>query len=243
MKTVLSFRRVFVGTWLAAFPLLLVLWYYPVVTHRLRVETLIVALFILGGALIMVWKYCKVRWLVMGLYVAVAIFLIFPGRQVNRAELRDAYGEAMKSYEGTRYVWGGESCTGIDCSGLIRKGWEDALMHEGILTFNSSLIRESNWLYWNDTTAKVMGEGYLGRTVPVATCSSLNTLDYTLVQPGDLAVTEDGSHIVAYLGNKTWIAADPGVGRVTTFTVPEKHNGYFWMPMQIVRWKILADKN
>jgi len=38
-----------------------------------------------------------------------------------------------------------------------------------------------------------------------------------------------------------WIAADPGAGKVTTFTIPEPKNAYFFTPMRIVRWKTLAE--
>jgi len=69
--------------------------------------------------------------------------------------------------------------------------------------------------------------------------ASLKSLDYSLLMPGDLAVTADGDHVMAYLGNQTWIAADPGVGKVTTFTIPEHKNAYFSTPMRVVRWKIL----
>jgi hypothetical protein len=57
--------------------------------------------------------------------------------------------------------------------------------------------------------------------------------------PGDLAVTTSGDHVLAYLGEKEWIAADPGERKVTKFTIPEKKNAYFYTPMRIVRWRIL----
>lgn len=60
--------------------------------------------------------------------------------------------------------------------------------------------------------------------------------------PGDLAVTLSGIHVMAYLGDNTWIGADPGEGRVTQFTVPDKKNSYFATPMRIVRWTALEGK-
>lgn len=53
-------------------------------------------------------------------------------------------------------------------------------------------------------------------------------------------MTPSGIHIMAYLGGKTWIEADPAVGRVCQFTVPEQVNGYFSTPMNIVRWTVLG---
>ena len=45
-------------------------------------------------------------------------------------------------------------------------------------------------------------------------------------------------HILAYLGDRQWIEADPGVHRVITVTVPTE-NGWFHGPMKILRWQIL----
>ncbi len=107
-------------------------------------------------------------------------------------------------------------------------------------TLKPGLVREGIWVYWHRTTAKVLGEGDLGRTYAVTTCTNLNALDYSLLMPGDLAVTASGDHIMAYLGDKTWIAADPGEGKVARFVIPELRNAYFSTPMRIVRWKILS---
>jgi len=242
MKNTVSLKSVFIGLWLAAFPLVIILWYYPVITFRIRVETLLMALFIVVGSICATWKYTKVRWPLIAFYVTAVVFLVFPVQPPrDRSALRTAYGDALKAYSGTRYVWGGEGRFGIDCSGLVRKGLEDALASQGFSTLNPALVRESNSLYWNDTTAKVIGDGYSGRTGLVTTCPSLNSLDYSLLLPGDLAVTMNGVHVMAYLGDKTWIAADPGEGKVTRFVIPEKTNAYFSMPMNIIRWKILTD--
>jgi hypothetical protein len=59
------------------------------------------------------------------------------------------------------------------------------------------------------------------------------------VLPGDLAVTRSGVHIMAYLGNKRWIEADPAAGSVITITAPSANNSWFHTPMNIVRWGIL----
>jgi hypothetical protein len=115
------------------------------------------------------------------------------------------------------------------------------LAKRGILAFDPAAVRQAISLYWHDTNARVIGEGYFGRTVFVTTCTNLNTLDYASLQPGDLAVTTGGDHIMAYLGDKTWIAADPGPGKVTEFHIPEERDPYFSTSMRIVRWKLLAD--
>jgi hypothetical protein len=218
-----------------------VLWYFPYVDNPIRIATWSAIFVALAGTVFFAWRNRGLRWLVLAAYVAVLLFLVWPShRPVDRAALQSNYCTALKSYLGSRYVWGGQGCIGIDCSGLVQKGMMDALATQGIVHADPALARQSLSLYWHRTTARVLGQGFAGRTIAVTTCPSLNTLDYTLVQPGDLAVTAGGDHVMAYLGDRTWIAADPGVGKVTTFTIPEKTNAYFFTPMRIVRWKVLA---
>ena len=241
MRTYLSRPRLF-RTWLGLPPILVVLWYFPVIDFPVRVLTWTVGVFLLIGGLVFAWRFPIVRWLLMGLYTLGVLFVIWPThRPSDAATLRIQYCEALKSYLGCRYIWGGESCTGIDCSGFVRKGLEDALAERGICSLNPNALRQGISLYWHDTNARVIGEGYAGRTKFVTKCSNLNVLDYSLLQPGDLAVTTGGDHVMAYLGDKTWIAADPGPGKVTEFHIPEKTDPYFSTGMNIVRWTILSD--
>jgi hypothetical protein len=188
-----------------------------------------------------VWRFRIFRWVLIALYAFSVLFILLPSHPPeNRSILRDSYCNALNSYLGCRYVWGGVGYFGIDCSGFVQKGLEDGLVTRGLVTLNPSLVREGIWVYWHRTTAKVLGEGNHGRTYTVTTCPTLNALDYSLLMPGDLAVTSAGDHVLAYLGDKTWIAADPGEGKVTRFVIPELKNAYFSTPMRIVRWKILS---
>lgn len=240
MSITLSKRGLFC-IWLALFPAFFILWYFPIINFPIRAVSCAVALLILIGSVFFAWKFRVLRLLLIVVYILVALFLVWPShRLVDRAALRSEYCEALKSYSGCRYVWGGEGYLGIDCSGFVRKGLEDALVIRGFSTLDPALVRESVSLYWHDTTAEVMGNGYAGRTYTITTCRTLNTLDHSLLQPGDLAVTTSGVHVMAYLGNQTWIAADPGENKVTTFTIPEQKNAFFFTPMKIVRWKVLA---
>jgi hypothetical protein len=116
---------------------------------------------------------------------------------------------------------------------------EDALTTRAITGHNPAALRSALSLYWHDTNARVIGEGYGGRTREITNCANLNVLDYSQLQAGDLAVTSGGDHIMAYLGDKTWIAADPGLGKVAEFHIPEKTDPYFWTGMRIVRWTVL----
>jgi hypothetical protein len=240
MKIRLTRSMVFL-LWMASFPVAMVLWYFPYVDFPIRVATWTAAFVAVAGAVFFAWRRPLVRWALLAVYLLMVLFLAWPSaRAVDRTSLRSEYCSALKAYVGTHYVWGGQGRLGIDCSGLVQKGMMDALATQGLEHADPAFVRQSLSLYWHRTTAKVLGQGFAGRTVPVTTCLMLNTLDYSLVEPGDLAVTDGGDHVMAYLGDRTWIAADPGAGSVRTFTIPEKTNVYFSSPMRIMRWKVLA---
>jgi len=237
-----SLLRVLRVLWFATFPLFLWFWYAPVITMRIRLITLALFLCFTLGALVLFWSKRIVRWVLVCLYVLLTAFIVLPYHPpVNRSNLRAQYCKSLECYTGCKYVWGGEGRFSMDCSGLVRRGLEDALVIQGFRTCNPPLVREGVWLYWHDTTAKVIGEGYEGRTHHILATPDLNDLDYSLLKPGDLGVTTSGIHIMAYLGNKSWIAADPGAMKVTVFKIPEKMNPYFSTPMNIVRWQVLEN--
>lgn len=234
----------FLSTSLLLFPILfLCCWYSPVINVTVRYATILFGLLSLCGLL---FAIRKTRWqfrTALGLLVLAVLFLALPASPPNNRDgLRTAYAEAMQSYLGCPYMWGGEGRFGIDCSGLVRRGMEDALVQQGLLHLNPFLVRQGLSLWWHDTTAREIGRGYVGRTHIVTNCRSLNELDHSLLRPGDMAVTTSGVHVMGYIGNKTWIAADPDAEKVVTFTIPEKDNAYFLSPMNIVRWRILEDQ-
>jgi len=242
MFIALSIRRVLIGLWMALFPLLLFLWFFPVVSFSSRVAIVTVVFFIVVGSILFSWRAVALRWSLIGFYVLTTFFVLFPSHPGSgRFELRTLYSDVLASYSGCPYVWGGEGRLGMDCSGLVRRGLQDALIEYGFRTWNPYWIRKGISIWWHDTTAQGLGSGYGGRTREVMTCRTLNDVDYTSLMPGDLAVTTSGIHVMAYLGNKIWIGADPGEMRVTRFVIPEENNSYFSVPMKIMRWKILED--
>ncbi len=240
---IMRVARLFLSASLCLFPILFLLfWYSPIVNIPIRAATVIFGILTVFGLLFAVRKKQWIFTTLSSLCVIVLIFLALPTRPPqHRVELRTAYINAMRSYLNCPYMWGGEGRFGIDCSGLMRRGLEDALVRQGLVGFNPLLIRQGLSLWWHDTTAREMGRGYKGRTRLIATCPSLNEFDHSQLQPGDMAVTTSGVHVMAYLGNGQWIAADPSPGKVVTFTIPEKENSYFSTPMNLVRWRILED--
>jgi len=167
-------------------------------------------------------------------------WLCVPGRSGDPAVLRQTYVRCLKKYEGTRYVWGGENRLGIDCSGLVRKGLINANIRTGLHTLNPRLVRAALYLWWYDCSAKALRDEYRDYTVRLTQAQSINDIPPCSVLPGDLAITSDGSHVLAYLGGKTWIEADPNEMKVITVGIPSD-NMWFKTPVHLVRWSQLLE--
>jgi len=236
----LSLRGVLFGLWLALFPLLAFLLEWPENSQRLRVGILIVTAVLLGGALAFSRRLPPLFYSLLALFSVAILFMSLPGRTPDSIALSAAYLSALRSYERVPYVWGGETGWGIDCSGLMRRSLECAFVREGLRTANPASIRAAIDLWWNDTTAREIGRGYDGRTALVTSCPSLKSLHSPLVQPGDMAVTDSGTHVMAYLGADQWIGADPLEEKVTIFSAPTTTSGWFTCPMNVVRWQRLS---
>jgi len=170
------------------------------------------------------------------LAIIVIFYLIFPGRNYDTEKLRKAYVDTLMNYEGTRYVWGGENKLGIDCSGLVRQGLIYANIKIGILEINPDLIREGILLWWYDCSAKALLDGYRQKTRLLASAQSINELDHSILLLGDIAVTSDGIHVLAFVGDSTWIEADPYEKKTIKVRVPVKNNFWFKVPIHILRW-------
>jgi hypothetical protein len=172
----------------------------------------------------------------------VAIPLLLPGGEIDPVALRQDYVRRMNDFEGTKYYWGGESSRGIDCSGLPRRAYRDALLAYGIRHGNGRAFRGYLEQWWFDASARALGEGYRSYTSPIGTSGTIRTMDYEALLPGDLAVTTSGLHILAYAGEGRWIQADPGIGAVATFDGRKDENGWFSVPVKTHRWRHLTQQ-
>jgi hypothetical protein len=211
---------------------------FPLGTGQTRAAGITLLAVVWFGLIALSWRHRRVRFGLLGFTAIILIFLALPARSPpDRASLRSAYVSGLLRYDGVPYYWGGESPKGIDCSGLIRRGLIDSSFIRGIQTLDSGLVRFAIGLWWHDCTAQDFGEGH-GLTSRLFSISSINALDHSTILPGDLAVTSNGAHILAFLGANCWIEADPGVGRVITVFVPSKDNIWFQERMNIVRWNI-----
>ena len=232
------FRKPLLAFWLLLWPLLLSLLLCPIRLGALHLGIVICVLLLWGGALFLGFSHKLVRFLCFAL-VLLAACLLLPGRPADPNALRRAYTASLLRYEGTKYLWGGGNAHGIDCSGLVERGLIDADFAQGLSTANPHLLRAGLSLWWYNRSAKALGEGYRGDTSLRLTTPSLNTLDYSQLLPGDIAVTTSGAHTLAYLGNRIWIEADPNLlygDSVITVQTPAR-NAWFRLPMRILRWR------
>ncbi len=164
--------------------------------------------------------------------------LFLDGRPVDAASFQRRFVENLEAQVGRSYYWGGESVSGVDCSGLPRRAYRAA----GWMSLNPALWREAidNWLF--DASASAMKVGYRGKTVPVGLAvAAIVEIDHSRLKPGDLAVTENGIHMLVYLGEHRWIQADPGKMEVIVEDSRETGNHWMQTPVEILRWRILAE--
>lgn len=167
------------------------------------------------GLVIVCWR----KWRPVGygllLLGVVGIALPFlPGERPDVWRVRTDYVAALRSFQGCRYVWGGEGRLGIDCSGLPRRAWRNALVREYVRTWNGALIRDALENWWFDASARALSRGYRGYTMPLDARGKIRTMSYAHLTPGDLAATDSGVHTLTFLGGQEWIQADSEPGRV-----------------------------
>jgi hypothetical protein len=232
-------QRIWFRFWIVLWPLSVCLFFYPINSLLIRVGLLASLLGVWAGCFLFGRRnkiFCAALLLLTFLIVG---FLICPGKDYDRKQLRDAYVRALRSYEGTRYIWGGEDMLGIDCSGLVRAGLIKATFKEGLLTFNPRLTRFALSLWWHDASAEALGQEYRQQTRRLFATSSINELDQNKAVPGDIAVTTSGIHVLAYLGDSKWIEADPNLGKVVIVQVPARTNLWFQEHVNVLRWSEL----
>jgi cell wall-associated NlpC family hydrolase len=178
------------------------------------------------------------RWaavVLLALGLAAITFACLPGRSIDSTRLRETYVRSLTQYMGSPYVWGGESRFGMDCSGLVRRGLIDANVRLAAVTLNPAYLRAALRLWWHDCSALALRDGYRGFTAPVLTAESIDAIPDASILPGDIAVTSNGVHVLAYLGQSEWIEADPGVMEVIRVKTPSE-NVWFHVPIHVLRW-------
>jgi len=195
-----------------------------------------------AGLLILTWRW-KPMWIaLLTVPLLLAIPFILPGSRIEGKEVRDDYVRRLVKMEGTKYIWGGESHRGIDCSGLPRRALRDALLAYGIRHANGKAFRAYLEQWWFDASARALGEGYRHYTQPIGRNGTIREMDYSKLLPGDLAVTLSGIHVLVYMGEERWIQADPGIGRVALLNGRKDENEWFNTPVTVHRWQLISQQ-
>jgi hypothetical protein len=228
-------QRILAATWFADLAGILVAMAYPVSIGIIR-------LFVVAGILTLwllaIFLTRHIKWLtytILALGLIAGVFALLPGRAIDPDSLQSEYLKQLKRYNGTPYVWGGENGRGIDCSGLVRRALINSHLLFALKSGNSKSLRAGLNLWWYDCSARALREQYRDFTSPVFSAQSINAIAASSLLPGDIAVTSDGVHVLAYLGNQQWIEADTGILKVIIVSVPSD-NAWFTVPVQIMRW-------
>lgn len=233
-------QRLLFACWFAVLIAVVVVIAHPASIGILRVfiAAAIPILWLVGIVLLRRIKQLAVSVFVLGL--AGILFALLPGRPIESATLRQTYTSHLRRYENAPYVWGGENRRGIDCSGLVRRALITSYTQLAITTLNPHAVRTAIDMWWHDCTARALRDRYRNFTTPLFAAPAINSITHSLLMPGDIAVTSNGCHVLAYLGDHQWIEADPGILRVVTVTVPTD-NMWFTVPVHIMRWTEMTE--
>ncbi len=226
-------RRYALYAWIVLWALLSGLVLYPISISLIRalIVVCVVALAILP--ILLAWPSRHWRYAAFLPLLAVALIAAWPAGSGPRAA---SYARALRAYLGVRYLWGGENGFGIDCSGLLRRAYIRAAILEGIRGCDPGEIHSGLAVWWHDCSARELRDGYGGRTSMTGVSGRIDAFADADLSVGDLAITADGRHCLAYLGDREWIEADPDVSHVVICRPPDATVRWLSVPVTMVRW-------
>ena len=180
-------------------------------------------------------------YVIAGAAALLGIWATVGAREPSVSALRQAYLGTLQSFDGVPYVWGGETRSGIDCSGLARVALWQAMLRRGVSEVNPRLLGGALWgFWWRDMSAKDMLGGRYGYTRVIGRAPKLAGCDAESLHAGDLAVTAGGVHVLIYCGHQRWIEASPIDRKVVeNQAAAGSTRGWFNVPVTFVRWWIL----
>lgn len=221
--------------YLAPFVMIFLL-FYPINNFGVRISILVcvgISWYLLVDLCI---KWNWVVWVLIGAPIIFILGNIFMPKDIDTVELKQNYLKNLRSYKDVKYVWGGESSFGIDCSGLPRAAMRMAYLDTSARHLP---IAFQNW--WFDASAKAMSEGYRNYLKPLDVSGNVVNVRENELQAGDLAITQDGVHVMSYLGNGEWIHADPKTMRVGIEKSKSSKNAWFRRPVKFYRWQVFFE--
>lgn len=214
------------------------LMFLPLRTTVIRLAMIASALGVWLGLLALIWPTRSARFAALALTAVLGIILLLPGHtHLNEEQLRATYIAHLQRYDQVRYVYGGENARGIDCSGLVRAAMMEALAIDGFREMNPRALRSAAFLWWQDSNAIDLGKGVGGMILPIDSDDYRKLSQHSNLLPGDLAVTESGSHVIAFLGGERWIEAEPNVGGTHIFDLKGRFADIADEGVRFVRWK------
>lgn len=198
---------------------------------------------ILSGAYWLWQKKSKWSFVLIPVLIVLLAWMFVPALHYTPlfAKLQDSYVAELRSYDGTRYLWGGENRFGIDCSGLPRKALRNALLKTGLKEMNRDFLFLALKNWWFDTSAKALAQGYRDYCFPLNLAGTVASAPEKALKPGDLAITDDGVHVMVYLAPDEWISADPGQGKVVIEHPSKSKNPWFVRPVHFFRFTLLEN--
>lgn len=224
--------------WIGIMTIVFFLILYPVNTASQRMLTVLLIPLTLIMMIFLVRRFRLLISLIVFGVVLTAIFLCLPGKDARYPFLQEYYLQALEKYKGCPYYVGGETCKGIDCSGLVRRSLIDANLRLGFATLDPAPLRTAFLVWWYKPDSRALIAQDQGLTYLVCGAPSINSLTGVPLSVGDIAVTADGNHSLAYAGNNKWIHADPYALKVVDDSAPS-NNRWFKKPVCIVRWSDL----
>lgn len=233
-------RKILIILWISLFFIVITMFVFPISIGLTRLGIVVGFILLLCGGSYLFWRTIYLRILFLLITMVILTIIFVPGHNENPKQLQNEYVQSLLEYENVRYIWGGENKIGIDCSGLVREGFINANIKIGVKTLNPKLIKRAFFIWWYDCSADALGKSYKQMTKLVFKSQSMDELDYNNIMQGDIIVPEKGFHTFAYIGNNTWIEANPDKGKTVTISSEKRSKEWKNIPIKVLRWSELS---